>query len=79
MFYRRETLPRLLTKAGFAGVRFFSHYGDEVESATSGLSPKEVARLRRRVDASDGGNMMRAVAFASDAAIERWPEGESAR
>lgn len=74
MFYRRETLPRLLAKAGFAGVRYFSHYGDEAEAGTSGLTRKEVARLRRRVDATDGGNMMRAVAFASDAAIKRWAE-----
>jgi hypothetical protein len=75
MFYQRETLPRLLTKAGFAGVRYFSHFGDSVEAATSGVTPKEVARLRQRVDATDGGNMMRAVAFASEAAVQRWAEG----
>jgi SAM-dependent methyltransferase len=74
MFYRRATLPRLLAKAGFAGVRYFSHYGDEAEAGTSGLTHKELARLRRRVDATDGGNMMRAVAFASEAAIQRWAE-----
>lgn len=74
MFYRRETLPRLLAKAGFAGVRYFSHYGDEAEAGVSGLTAKEVARLRRRVDAGDGGNMMRAVAYADDAAIKRWAD-----
>ncbi|MQA27915.1 MAG: methyltransferase domain-containing protein [Micromonosporaceae bacterium] len=72
MFYSRETLPRLLAKCGFAGVGFAPCYGDEIEAETSRLSAKEVELLKRRVKATDGGNMMRAVGFATEAAMERW-------
>lgn len=70
MFYSRETLPMLLRHAGFAAVAFKPFYGDTIEAGTTGLSPENQARARRTVDQTNGGNMMRAVAFAStDAAI----------
>jgi 2-polyprenyl-3-methyl-5-hydroxy-6-metoxy-1,4-benzoquinol methylase len=65
MFYSRDTLPRLLTDAGFAAVAFKPFYGDTIEAGTTGLSPENQARARRTVDETNGGNMMRAVAFAS--------------
>lgn len=72
MFYSRETLPLLLRQAGFAGVAFAPFYGDTVEAGTTRLSPGHSRRLKRGVDSSDGGNMMRALAFADEKAIERW-------
>ncbi|MGH3661201.1 MAG: class I SAM-dependent methyltransferase [Micromonosporaceae bacterium] len=72
MFFSRETLPRLLSKAGFAGVGFTPHYSDDVEAGASPLSPREIARLKRRIGSTDGGNMMRAVGFATEAAMTRW-------
>jgi hypothetical protein len=65
MFYSRETLPRLLGDAGFAAVAFKSFYGDGVEAGTTRMSPQQVATSRRTIDETNGGNMMRAVAFAS--------------
>lgn len=72
MFFSPYTLPRLLAKAGFAGVAFAHFYGDTVEAGTTNLSTRRVNRLRRVVDETDGGNMMRALAFADDAAVKRW-------
>jgi SAM-dependent methyltransferase len=72
MFYSRKTLPTLLAKCGFAGVGFTPFYGDDVESGSTGLSPAEVELLKRRVAATDGGNMMRAVGFASESAMKQW-------
>lgn len=72
MFYSRKTLPRLLTKCGFAGAGFAPFYGDDVEAGETKLSPAEVELLRRRVASTDGGNMMRAVGFASESAMKRW-------
>jgi SAM-dependent methyltransferase len=65
MFYSRDTLPRLLGDAGFAAVAFKSFYGDGVEAGTTRMSPQQVATSRRTIDETNGGNMMRAVAFAS--------------
>jgi len=79
MFYSRDTLPLLLKKAGFAGVAFEPFYGDTVEAGTSDLSEQQVRRLRREVAATDGGNMMRAMAFADDDAIKQWGEGREVR
>jgi SAM-dependent methyltransferase len=72
MFYSRDTLPRLLARAGFAGVGFAPFYGDEFEAGTSRLTPAEIDLLKRRVESTDGGNMMRAVGFATDEAMKRW-------
>jgi SAM-dependent methyltransferase len=72
MFYSRDTLPRLLRLAGFAAVGFAPFYGDEIASGQSALTEAEVARVKRRVAATDGGNMMVAVGFASRAAADRW-------
>ena len=72
MFYSRDTLPELLAKAGFAGVGFASFYGHDLAGGTGELSPEEGELLRQRIDATDGGNMLVAVGFATDAAIERW-------
>lgn len=70
MFYSRYTLPMLLRDAGFAAVAFKPFYGDTIEAGTTGLSPENQARARRTVDTTNGGNMMRAVAFATrDAAV----------
>jgi SAM-dependent methyltransferase len=72
MFYSRDTLPRLLGKAGFAAVGFAPFYGDEVAAGESALPPAQIARLKRRVDATDGGSMLVGVGFATDAAAARW-------
>ncbi|WP_084960343.1 class I SAM-dependent methyltransferase [Thermoactinospora rubra] len=74
MFYSSKTLPTLLRKTGFAGVAFAPHYGDTVEAGTTKLSPELKARLERNVRRSDGGNMMRALAFADEEAIARWED-----
>lgn len=75
MFYSAETLPVLLGRTGFAGVAFTHFYGDTVEAGSTRLSPRHQRRLRRTVEASDGGNMLRAVAFADEEAILRWGAG----
>jgi hypothetical protein len=72
MFYSSETLPRLLRRTGFAGVGYAPSYGDTIEAGTTRLSDSLRERLRRTVEATDGGNMMRAMAFADDEAIIRW-------
>src|SRR5690606_28518523 len=64
MFYSRDTLPRLLSAACFSRTSFASFYGDEVAAGVSKLSPTEIARLKRRVDATDGGSMLVAVGHA---------------
>jgi 2-polyprenyl-3-methyl-5-hydroxy-6-metoxy-1,4-benzoquinol methylase len=75
MFYSAETLPVLLGRTGFAGVAFAHFYGDTIEAGTTRLSPGHQRRLRRVVETSDGGNMLRAVAFADEQAILRWGSG----
>ncbi|MFC5829107.1 class I SAM-dependent methyltransferase [Nonomuraea insulae] len=75
MFYSSQTLRTLLGRTGFAGVAFAPHYGDTVEAGTTKLPAELTARLRRTVDLSDGGNMMRALAFADEEAIGRWGGG----
>lgn len=65
MFFSRQTMPRLLRDAGFAAVAFKPFYGDTIEAGTTALSPQNQERLRRTVDEIDGGNMLRALAFAS--------------
>jgi SAM-dependent methyltransferase len=72
MFYSRETLPRLLARAGFAGVGFAPFYIDDVEADSSPLSTAEVDLLKQRVRTTDGGNMMRAVGFATETAMKQW-------
>ncbi|MET9338110.1 class I SAM-dependent methyltransferase [Nonomuraea sp. NPDC003804] len=72
MFYSSRTLPTLLRRTGFAGVSYAPHYGDTIEAGTTQLPEAMRARLRRAVDTSDGGNMMRALAFADDKAVETW-------
>jgi len=72
MFYSRDTLPRLLRAGGFGAVGFAPFYGDEVAAGESRLPPAQVARLKRRVDATDGGSMLVAVGFATGAAADRW-------
>jgi SAM-dependent methyltransferase len=69
MFYSRDTLPRLLGLAGFGAVGFAPFYGDEIAAGQSALTPAEVARVKRRVAATDGGNMLVAVGFATAAAV----------
>lgn len=72
MFYSRDTLPRLMTLAGFGAVGFAPFYGDEVAAGQSELPAKQQARLRRRVEATDGGSMLVAVGFATTAAADHW-------
>lgn len=72
MFYSRDTLPRLLRLAGFGAVGFAPFYGDETAAGESALPPAQLARLRRRVAATDGGHMLVAVGFATGAAADRW-------
>ncbi|MGJ6962118.1 class I SAM-dependent methyltransferase [Streptosporangium sp. G11] len=72
MFYSAETVPVLLCRTGFAGVAFTPFYGDTVEANTTRLPEQLTRRLRRNVEISDGGNMLRALAFADDEAIDRW-------
>ncbi|TDD51826.1 class I SAM-dependent methyltransferase [Nonomuraea terrae] len=75
MFYSSKTVPTLLARTGFAGVAFAPHYGDTIEAGTTALHPDLSKRLRRNVDRSDGGNMMRVLAFADEEAIGRWGGG----
>ncbi|GAA2204212.1 hypothetical protein GCM10009850_002380 [Nonomuraea monospora] len=75
MFYSSETVRTLLGRSGFAGVAFAPHYGDTIEAGTTKLPPGLVTRLRRNVEQSDGGNMMRVLAFADEEAIGRWGGG----
>jgi hypothetical protein len=75
MFYSSETVRTLLGRTGFAGVAFAPHYGDTIEAGTTRLPADLVARLRRNVKLSDGGNMMRVLAFADEEAIGRWGGG----
>ncbi len=75
MFYSAQTLPVLLGRTGFAGVAFSHFYGDTVEAGSTRLPEAYQRRLRRTVEASDGGNMMRALAFADEEAIIRWGGG----
>ncbi|WP_181468021.1 class I SAM-dependent methyltransferase [Streptomyces sp. Amel2xB2] len=75
MFYSRRTLPLLLRQAGFAGVAFEPFYGDTIEAGTTRLSAAHTARLKHSVETGDGGNMMRALAFADEEAIRRWGDG----
>ncbi|NGN63360.1 class I SAM-dependent methyltransferase [Streptomyces sp. A7024] len=75
MFYSSETLPHLLRQTGFAGVSFEPSYGDSIEAGTARIPEKLRSRLRRTVASSDGGMMMRALAFADEKAIERWGQG----
>ncbi|MGH3681624.1 MAG: class I SAM-dependent methyltransferase [Natronosporangium sp.] len=72
MFYSRDTLPRLLRLAGFGAVGFAPFYGDEVASGRSALPPAQLARLRRRVAATAGGNRLVAGGFATAAGADRW-------
>lgn len=72
MFYSAETVPALLRRTGFAGVAFAPFYGDTVEASTTRLPEQLSRRLRRNVEISGGGNMLRALAFADDEAVERW-------
>lgn len=72
MFYSADTLPVLLRRTGFAGVGFAPFYGDTIEAGTTKLPERLRERLRRTVEATDGGNMLRAVAFADEEAITRW-------
>ncbi|MEV5411901.1 class I SAM-dependent methyltransferase [Thermopolyspora sp. NPDC052614] len=75
MFYSSQTLPVLLGRTGFAGVAFSHFYGDTIEAGSTRLPVAYQRRLRRAVEASDGGNMLRAVAFADEDAIIRWGAG----
>ncbi|RBQ14121.1 hypothetical protein DP939_42415 [Spongiactinospora rosea] len=79
MFYSSLTMPTLLRRTGFAGVAFAPFYGDTVEAGTAELPERMRHRLRRAVAASDGGNMLRALAFADDEAIARWGTGLAVR
>ncbi|GAB2930252.1 hypothetical protein GCM10027203_32930 [Nonomuraea fastidiosa] len=75
MFYSADTVRTLLARTGFAGVAFAPHYGDTVEAGTTNLPAGLVARLRRNVRLSDGGNMLRVLAFADEEAIGRYCGG----
>ncbi|TDD07973.1 class I SAM-dependent methyltransferase [Nonomuraea deserti] len=75
MFYSSQTVPTLLRRTGFAGVAFAPHYGDTIEAGTTALPQDLRRRLRRNVELSDGGNMMRVLAFADEEAIGRWGGG----
>ncbi|MFI6496070.1 class I SAM-dependent methyltransferase [Nonomuraea typhae] len=79
MFYSSATLPALLRRTGFAGVAFAPHYGDAIEAGTTRLPVKLRRRLAARVRAGDGGNMMRALAFADQESLERWGAEQKAR
>src|SRR5690606_9668691 len=75
MFYSAQTLPRLLRRTGFAGVAFAPFYGDAIEAGTTDLPESFVRRLKRVVAATDGGNMLRVLAFGDGEAIDHWGKG----
>jgi SAM-dependent methyltransferase len=72
MFYSAATLPVLLRRAGFAGVAFAPFYGDTIEAGSTDLPDAQSEHLRNAIDASGGGNMLRALAFADQSAIDQW-------
>ncbi|MPZ26736.1 MAG: methyltransferase domain-containing protein [Micromonosporaceae bacterium] len=72
MFYSRDTLPTLLADTGFAGVGFAPFYGAKVVAVDRALTPRQLGRLKRRVDSTDFGSMLVAVGFATETAAERW-------
>ena len=72
LFSSPQTLPRLLTRAGFGAVVMPPWYGEPVERGTSLLSPAAQRRLRRTVDRGNRGNMLRAAAFADPDGPQRW-------
>ncbi|MCK2217462.1 class I SAM-dependent methyltransferase [Actinomadura sp. ATCC 31491] len=71
-FYSSHTIRTLLGRTGFAGVAFAPSYGDAVEDGSGRLPPHLVARLRRTVERGDGGDLLRALAFADEEAIGHW-------
>ncbi|MCT2590429.1 class I SAM-dependent methyltransferase [Streptomyces sp. N2-109] len=79
MFYSSETMPALLRRSGFAGVSFAPFYGDGIESGTQPMPERLDRRLRRAVATSDGGNMLRAMAFSDEEAVSRWGGGHQVR
>lgn len=64
VFSSPTTLPALLRAAGFVDVELRPSYFDPVELGRSDLSPRQVRRLRRAVDAGNRGPMLRALAVA---------------
>ena len=72
-FFSPTTLPILLRRAGFGAVVIPPFHGDPIESGrVKGLTPAQVARARRTMDAGNRGNMMRAVAFVDPGGPARW-------
>lgn len=65
VFSSPATLPALLRAAGFADVEVRPSYFDAVELGESGLTERQVARLRRVVDDGNQGPMLRAVATSA--------------
>jgi 2-polyprenyl-3-methyl-5-hydroxy-6-metoxy-1,4-benzoquinol methylase len=68
-FFSPTTLERALTLAGFEAPVMPPMYSFEVERGTSDLRSRDEARLRRVIDRGNRGNMLRAVAYASENAV----------
>jgi SAM-dependent methyltransferase len=65
-FFSPTTLERALTLAGFERVTMPPMLSYEVETGESGLRPPDERRLRRVIERGNRGNMIRAVAYASE-------------
>ena len=72
IFFSRDTLARLLQRAGFGAVVMPPWYGEPVEQGTSRLSARHQRGLRRAIDRGNRGNMLRAAAFADPDGPRRW-------
>ena len=69
---RKKALISHGTAAQNRRARYDYKIGDTIEAGTTRLPDSLRERLRHTVEATDGGNMMRAMAFADDEAIIRW-------
>jgi SAM-dependent methyltransferase len=67
-----DTLPRLLSRAGFASAVMPPWYGEPVEIGSTRLTAGAQRRLRRTIDRGNRGNMLRAAAFARADGPRRW-------
>jgi hypothetical protein len=65
-FFSPTTLERALTLAGFERATMPPVYSYEVEKGKAGLRPRDERRLRRVIARGNRGNMIRAVAYASE-------------
>jgi SAM-dependent methyltransferase len=62
-FFSPTTLPRLLTKVGFAAVTMPPMPPDSVTTGRAQLTPRQLRRLHRTIENGNTGNMLRALSY----------------